>query len=219
MILERGGAGDDKLNARKTPRYLIDGITHHGQQPLDFIWSAARQQRHNRPLRVDADLATEIVLGILRARQIDERVPDKLHRHPGFPVDLLLERKYHQHAIGQALDCRHPPPPPGPDLGADVIDDGNAERLDGSAEAEIEVRKVDEDERLRLFRSGGFHQTAHHAQRTWNDAEGLHQPGYAQTTVVGEQLPAAGDHALAPKTKDGYIWSAPANLHSECPGI
>ena len=78
---------------------------------------------------------------LTRRREIDQRMADELHRHARLAVDRFLERKDHQHAIGDRADRLQPPGAPRPDLRADVVDDRNAERADAARQRKVEVRE------------------------------------------------------------------------------
>src|SRR5919204_6187238 len=82
------------------------------------------------------------------ARETDERMPDELHWHAGVPINLFLERKDDEHAIGEGANRVDAPRPPRPDLRADVVNHRDAKPPDLLREPEIEVRKIDDDERV-----------------------------------------------------------------------
>ncbi len=92
------------------------------------------RMRDRRRVRIE----TRAAAGTRRARrcrvdQIDQRMPDELDRHAGVAIDRFLERKNHEHAIGDRADGLQPAGTPGPDLRADVVDDRDAELLDARA--------------------------------------------------------------------------------------
>ena len=128
---------------------------------MDFVGTAAGKQRHDRTRAVEANLAEEALLRLLRSGEVDQRMANELDRHAGIAVEGFFEWKNHQNAIGDALHGPHPVPAPRPELRADVINDRDAEILHRRGQAEIEIREVDDDERLRLLRSRGVEQAAH----------------------------------------------------------
>ena len=128
-----------------------DGIPHHRQQARDLVRPAARQQRHDRSVEDQPDLAQKSVFRLLRACEIHQRMADELYGYAGIAIQLFLERKDHQHAVGDALDHPHAALAPRPQLRTDVVDDRDAELFYGAGEPEIEIRKVNRDQRLRLL--------------------------------------------------------------------
>ena len=198
---------------------LRDRIADDRQQPLDFVRPAARQQRHDRPLRIEPDLAQKTVLRLLRAREIDERMSDELHRHAGIAIDLFLERKDHEHAIDEPLHHLHAALAPRPELRADVIDDGHAELLDRRGETEIEVGKIDQDERVRLLGARGIDQPVEGGERFGEHANRLDEPRHAEAAIVREQLAAAGHQPLAAEPEDGGVGLPAANFDCEGAGV
>src|ERR1051326_523105 len=79
-------------------------------------------------------------------------MPDKFRVNAGFPVNLLLERKDHQHLVHDLAYLIEPSFPPGPDLRADVVNDGYARSLQTFGETQVEIRKVDEQRSVRRGR-------------------------------------------------------------------
>lgn len=63
-------------------------------------------------------------------------------------VELDLEGKDTDHASYVFSDELHTTRPPGPDLGADVVENRDAERAGHTRDAEIEIRGVYEHERV-----------------------------------------------------------------------
>src|SRR5438067_2322265 len=114
----RAGAAEPRAHARKTlpdprgPR-PIGGPRHRRADPPggsheirkdapDLALPAARQDRHGRRRGVEAERAQELGARSRARGEIDQRMPDELHRHPGLAVDGFLEGKDDEHAVDEA---------------------------------------------------------------------------------------------------------------------
>jgi hypothetical protein len=67
-------------------------------------------------------------------------------------VDVLLEGQDHGHPVHDPPDAVDALLPPGPHLGADVVEDRDPRVLGRRGEPEVEIGVVDEDEQIRFFR-------------------------------------------------------------------
>ena len=200
-------------------RNLRSRITHHRHQPVHFVRTAPRKQRHDRTRAVEAYLTEETFLWLLRAREIDQRMADELDRHAGIAVERFFEGKNHQHAIGDALHRPHPVPAPGPELRADVVNDRDAQLLDRCRQPEIEIGEIDDDQRVGLFRSRGVNQPVHHGKRARHDAKRFDEAGHADAAVVGEELASPGHQTLTAKAENGGGGIAAPNFDGERAGV
>src|SRR5205085_8433538 len=129
---------------------------------------AAGQQCDRRSVGPDAERPPNTFARPESPRQINERMTDKLHGHAAVTVDLLLEGKDDEHAIGDLANRLQPAGTPRPDLRADVIHDRDAEAPHLAREREVEVWKVDDDERVRTVAAGRREQPAERRPRARN---------------------------------------------------
>src|SRR3546814_12957373 len=65
-------------------------------------------------------------------------------------LDLRLHREQAQHAVGAAPDLRRPRFAPGPDRRTHVVHGAHAATLEPALQAEVEIRRIDADEHVRL---------------------------------------------------------------------
>ena len=133
--------------------------------------------------------------------QFDQRMADEPHRHASLLVERLLEREDRQHPIDEPLHRLHAAGPPRPQLRADVIDHRHAEPLDGAHQAEIEIRVVNHDQRVRLASPRGFGQEPQHAPRARQHGQGFGEPGHRQAMKVGDQFGAGGLQPFTAETE------------------
>src|SRR5438067_5676278 len=79
---------------------------------------------------------------------------DELHRHAAVTINGFLERKDDEDTIGELSNRGEPTRPPRPDLRADVVHDRDTEAPDASRQPEVEIRKIDDDQRIRALVAG-----------------------------------------------------------------
>ena len=96
---------------------------------------------------------------------------------------------------------------------------GTPSFLDRRRETEIEVGKIDQDERVRLLGARGLHQPVEGRERFGEHAERLDEPGHAEAAVVGEQLSAARHQPLAAKPEDRGVGLPAPNFDCEGAGV
>ena len=122
---------------------------------------------------------------------------------PAFAIDRLLERKDHEHAIRDRADRLQPSRAPRPDLRADVVDDRDAEALDRRRQAEIEIGKVDEDQRVRPLGARGRDERRRAANDRGSFAIASGQAGDREVAVVVDEPAAGGRELRAAEAGDG----------------
>ena len=96
---------------------------------------------------------------------------------------------------------------------------GHAELLDRSRETEIEVRKVDEHQRLGFLRVRGVHQPVEGRERFRQHADRFDEARHAEAAVVREQLSASRHQPLSAKAKNGGVGLPAANFNCEGAGV
>ncbi len=137
----------------------------------------------------------------------------------GLSIDLFLERKDDQHAIGNAPHRLDPAGPPRPELGGDVVNDRHAEALHGVREAEVEIGEVDGDEHVGTRLGRVCHELPVHGVRTRQHARNLEQTGDRQPLEVRDQTGAASAQAFASEAGDRRRRIARQDLARERAGI
>ena len=80
---------------------------------------------------------------------IQKRMAHEGDVHAVLPVKFLLEGEDDGHPVHGLTDGVDPPLSPGPDLGADVVEDLDPVFPGGAGEREIEIRVIDQDEQIR----------------------------------------------------------------------
>ena len=80
------------------------------------------------------------------ADEVDEGMPDILGAHAGFREERLLEGEDAQREVDGPPDVAQSAAAPGPDLRRDEVDDAQPERVRRFGEAQVEVRRVDEQD-------------------------------------------------------------------------
>ena len=162
------------------------------QDSIHFIRPAAGQQRDRRLRGCQAEPAQKAFASLASLREIDERMADELHWHPAISIDLLLERKNHEHKIGNRANGFQASGAPGPDLGADVINDRHAEPFEVSCERKVEVGEIDRDERVGRLGAGRRGELPKRRPRSRDNHDRLGQAGNRQPAVIGDQASARG---------------------------
>ena len=182
----------DELRVGHLLAYQGRGRGEDRQDPRNLVRAASRQQRHARRGRAETARAQEGLAWRRGRRQVHERMTDELDRNPMLPVQIFFERENHEHAVRESPNGVDPPRPPCPDLRADVVDDRNAQALDAWRQPEIEVGRIDDDERGGLLRPGRLEQPAPDREHLRNLRERLGEAGHGDPAVVGNQLAAGG---------------------------
>ena len=96
---------------------------------------------------------------------------------------------------------------------------GIAQLFDGGGESEVEIRKVNRDQRLRFFRSRRMDEPIEDGKRLGNDANRLDEAGHAEPAIVGEQLSPAGHQALTAEAENGGVGLPTSNFYCEGAGV
>ena len=142
--VEGGGDGEEEL-----ARLLVVDETgcgdHLGEVEADLLGAAAGEQGD------PGEIGVEVVAdGVVGARdgwkgQFGKGVTDEVGGDVARAVEVLLEGEDDEHAIDALLNPTEASSLPGPELGANEVDDGDAALLEFSGEAEVDVGEVDED--------------------------------------------------------------------------
>src|SRR5487761_2624267 len=96
-------------------------------------------------------MGVEVIAGCVvgagdgREGKFGERMADEVCRDVAGAVEVLLEGEDDEHAVDALLYPTEASSLPGPELGADEVDDRNATLLEFAGEAEVDVGEVDED--------------------------------------------------------------------------
>src|SRR5215472_8552085 len=101
-------------------------------------------------LQVQPVLRAELLARSGRQWHLRQRMADEFGSDAVLAIELLFEWKDHKHLsdiLANQLDTRLSPCP---QLRTDVIDHRNSTLVEFAREPEIEVRKVDENRRIRL---------------------------------------------------------------------
>ena len=198
-VVEVRRARDHELRVRARSRESAGRGDEVGRMRRTSFGPAARQHRNRRRVGIAApSRARNAVADASLRREIDQRMADELHRHAGLAIDRLLERKDHEHAIGDLANRLDPPGTPRPDLRADVVDDRDAEPLARRARGgKLKSEIVDDDERV--GRSGLAASTSRRfaARKCRHLRDDLGEAGDRQAAVVLEET-SAGRGELRP---------------------
>src|SRR5262249_43092877 len=126
--------------------------------------------------------------------------------HDGEPVD----------ATG---DLPHAPSPPGPDLRADVVQHRHAGALGQAGEAEVELRKVDEDAEIRRRLAEPARERPVRPPEGPHTSRRLRQPDGRDVARVGDRLHAGLAQPLAAEAEDLEIRQRGAQRAYEVGGM
>ena len=176
-------------------------VEEAGQDCADFVDAAPWQERHHRPRRVQPEPGQKRSARLWRVRHVEQRMAHPLDRHTCALVDLDLEGKDDQHAVGDALHRLHPSRPPRPQLRADVVHDRHAELAHRMGEPEIEVGEVDRDEHIGPGFRGVRQESAIDRVGPRQHARHLQQPGDRKALKVGDEARAGARGAARCRTR------------------
>ena len=191
------GARDDELRARHSPGDLDGRGAQHRGQAGQLVRPAAWQQRHDRTGRIEAEFAGEREPVRPRCRQLEQRMAHEAHVHALRAIQRLLEREDHQHPIDQRLHRLHAARAPRPQLRADVVDDRDAQRLDGAHQPEVEIGIVDEDQHVGPLFARGRHELLIGGPGSRQHLQRLGEAGDREPPEVGDQPRARAGELFA----------------------
>ena len=200
------GARASRNCARGTGRRDERGrLQQRRKDGADLVRPAARQQRHDRPARLQADAAKERLAPFGRPRELHERVADEGGGGPRRAVDLRLEGEDHEDAVRDRPERAHAPASPRPELRRDVVDERDALAAQGGREPEVEIREVDHDGDVGADGTCGPHQAPVHLERARQHAHRLGEAGDRQPAVVPHQLAARRLEPVAPEPENPNV--------------
>ena len=166
-------------------------------QSLSLVRSASRSRTADA-----ADIRNASRLS--RRRISSSGWPTNVAGTPRLLVERRLERKDHEHAIGDALDRLHAARPPGPQLRADVVDDRHADACAARARgSKLKSGKSIGDEHVAgASASRAAHQRAIEPPRARQDAHRFGQAGDRQAAEIADERGARGAQPIAAEAGD-----------------
>ena len=170
----------------------------------NFPFAASRQQRHQRTVRRQR-VPPQPLLARPRGRnRLHQRMSDVLHIQPGLPVKVPLKGEDRDHlAHGIAQDA-HAPPPPGPNLGADKIDDRNPATFQLFRQTEVEIGKVDENRSARPAAVRFLEQSAEGPEEARQAGDDFGNPDDGYLVGIDDGLHPGAAHFAAAATENTY---------------
>src|SRR5262245_65970330 len=118
---------------------------------------------------------------------------NELDRNAFVSIEVFFERKDDENTIRDRADGFQAAPPPGPDLRAHVVHDGDAESLDATRKPKIEVRKIDDDQNRGSRLSGQRHQSTECGKMLRQLRENLSESRHREVAVVRHEVTAGFD--------------------------
>jgi hypothetical protein len=82
---------------------------------------------------------------------VEERMPDVFHVNAPRAIPVRFERECGQHGIDPLANLANAPGGPGPQLGRQVVQRRDSQRLGGGGDPPVEPRTVDENHRIGLL--------------------------------------------------------------------
>ena len=123
--------------------------------------------------------------------------PTKSGLHPVPAVKIHLKREYHEHPVDAGSDSPNPILPPGPELGADVVDNRHARTRQAPGQPEVEFRKVQQEGDRRPAPLYFPHQGAIGANVLPQVCERIARTDACQVSNVGQQFDSGRAHSVA----------------------
>ncbi len=118
---------------------------HLGEVGANLFGAAAGEQGDPCFAGVECTLCGKFLARCAWEWQIGEGVADEFGTDAVVAIELLLEGEDDEHAVDVFLDELDAVLLPGPELGADEEDDGDAEAVELFGQLEVDVGEVDED--------------------------------------------------------------------------
>ncbi len=196
-LLQRGRHRQNILKIIALSLQQCSRLQHGRQVEPDFFFPAAGQQRDPLLSGVKAVVRGKFFPRDLRRGRVGQRVPDIADIDSVLLIEILLERKDHNHLADVLPDLLDPSGTPGPHLRADKIKNGNAKAVQLARQPQVEVRKINEDGRVRLALSGFYHQMVETAADARQMRQDLYQSHHGDFIGVDQQIAACGAHLLS----------------------
>ena len=166
-----------------------------GREPRDFARPAAGQDGDNSGVFGKAKRLPRSMDVGLEGQLVGQRVADEYRAQARFVVNAAFERKQAEHEVEVARHARGASPPPGPDLGADVLDRAQTRRMERWREAEVEFGRVDADEDIGLQGEHCAADACAKPDEAGKVMQHLEQPHDGELAGVRKGLAARGHHA------------------------
>ena len=148
VLHESRGDREQELQVAKLFLQPAPRAEHDMEVRAQFVPAAPREQRHGRPSRIETQGPERL---LSRARGVDEFqqwMTDELDADTGPSVDLFLERQDDQHPIHHRDDLPDPALAPGPDLGADEVQDRHPRGSRLLRQSQVEIGIIDEQHEI-----------------------------------------------------------------------
>src|SRR5262249_53807324 len=124
---------------------IVQGFEHRDQETVNFLWAAARQQCHNRTVRIKATDSGSFCRCGQMMQTLQQRMPDTFRVDPGGSIQWHLKRKQGQHFVDPLGNLFHTPLPPGPDLRAHIIDHVQTSVFELPGKRQVESWRINQD--------------------------------------------------------------------------
>src|SRR5271154_2971790 len=159
--------------------------------------SAAGQDRHYWPIRIEIVLSAEFFAGLRCLHGADERMADESCGDARAAEERFLEGKDTERLREAAANDSNAPRPPGPELRADVINIANSVRAEFSREAKVKAGKVGEDRERRFAAFGFRYQTPHGSNERRQMTENFRNADHGDLGIIRDDVNARCAHLRA----------------------
>src|SRR5262249_53339477 len=156
--VQAGREWKHELRVRLLRADELRGSAQRWKNETNLFAPAARQYCNDGFLWIQHMSPAEVVFRPGRLHHVDKRVSDKFHIDISSFVDLLLERKNHQHLVDELANLMHTAFAPAPNLGIDEKNEGNAAGLQPFCETKFKIGKIDEYGGIGRFSFGPIRQ-------------------------------------------------------------
>jgi len=136
-------------------------------------------------------------------RKLGEGVAGEGGVHAAVAVEGLFEGEDDHHAVDALLHPAETASLPGPELGADEVDDGDVEGFELAGEAEVDVGEVDEDGGLRAVLLNGGDETAIGAVDVGRVADDFRDAHVGDVFGADDTVLTGGFHLTAAEAEEG----------------
>jgi hypothetical protein len=133
-------------------------VEHDRKESANLKIPTPREEADHPPVSINTEPIQELPGKGTRSYDIEQRMAHECHIDASLPIEGRFKRQNHNQLVYQSSDFVDTPPSPGPNLGADIVENRDSPFLEVRRHAEVEIREIDQNSQIeRFLDQGSFH--------------------------------------------------------------